>query len=77
RPGYFWMTGVVGDIVLALSSIYIMAFIVIFCFPYYLPTEASTMNYTSLMTGGLSIFIALWLQMKKDYVGPQYVPGRD
>jgi amino acid transporter len=77
RPGYFWMTGVVGEIVLTLSSIYIIAFIVIFCFPYYLPTEASTMNYTSLMTGGLTILIALWLQMKKDYVGPQYVAGRD
>ncbi|KAF2191466.1 choline transporter [Zopfia rhizophila CBS 207.26] len=77
RPGYFWMKSVIAEIVLTFSSLYIMAFVVIFCFPFFLPTDAQTMNYASVMTGGLTIFIALWLVMRKNYVGPQYVPGRD
>ncbi|KAL1978113.1 hypothetical protein VTN31DRAFT_972 [Thermomyces dupontii] len=74
QPGYFWMKGPIGFIVNALSCIYIMAFIVIFCFPYALPTDAQSMNYTSLITGGLTLFVvAWWFVRRKDYIGPRVV----
>lgn len=76
RPGYFWMKRGIAEIVLTFSCIYIMAFVVIFCFPFFVPTDAMTMNYASLMTGGLTIFIALMLLVRKNYVGPQNVARR-
>jgi amino acid transporter len=76
--GYFWMKGAVGYIVNIVSCIYILAFIVIFCFPYALPTDAKSMNYASLITGGLTIFIAIWWFIhQRHYVGPQAIPLTD
>ncbi|THC89127.1 hypothetical protein EYZ11_011421 [Aspergillus tanneri] len=76
-PGYFWM-GPVGYIVNILSFIYILAFVIIFCFPATLPTDAASMNYASLMTGGLSISVALWwLFRMRSYEGPKFVPLTD
>lgn len=72
------MKGPVGYIVNIVSCIYILAFIVIFCFPYSLPTDAKSMNYASLITGGLSIFIAIWWFIhQRHYVGPQAIPLTD
>lgn len=77
-PGHFWMPGLLGYIVNALSCVYIIAFVVIFCFPYALPTDAQTMNYASLMTGGLTLFVTVWWLVKqKDYTGPKEVPVSD
>lgn len=60
-----------GFIMNAIACVYIVVFIVIFCFPYSLPTTASTMNYASLITGGLSIFIAAWYFFGcRGYTGP-------
>lgn len=74
KPGWFWMRGVSGFIVNGISCLYIIVFIVIFCFPFSLPVSAATMNYASLMTGGLSLFVAaLWFWRRKDYKGPTYV----
>ena len=68
------MKGPVGFIVNGISSAYIVVFIVIFCFPFALPTDPETMNYASLITGGLTVFVAgFWFWRKKDYVGPQQV----
>ena len=73
-PGWFWMPSPIGYIVNTISCLYIAAFIVIFCFPFALPTNAATMNYNSLITGGLSIFVAaFWLWRRKDYAGPKPV----
>jgi choline transport protein len=73
-PGWFWMKGPVGFVVNAVSSLYILAFIVIYCFPFLLPVDAVSMNYSCLITGGLSVFIALfWFWRQKDYVGPKIV----
>ena len=73
-PGWFWMKGYIGFIVNAISCLYIMAFVVIFCFPFAMPVNAQTMNYTSLITGGFSVFIAaFWFWRQRDYMGPQYV----
>lgn len=77
-PGYFWMKGPIGYIVNILSCIYILAFIVIFCFPASLPTNAQSMNYASLITGGFTIFIAAWWFVRqRHYQGPQVIPLTD
>lgn len=77
-PGYFRMKNSVGYVVNILSCIYIVAFIIIFCFPYAIPTDAQSMNYASLITGGLTIFIAIWWFIRqRDYVGPQAIPLTD
>lgn len=70
--GWFWMGGPAGFIVNAIVCVYILTFIVIFCFPYSLPVTASNMNYSSLITGGLSIFILLfWFWRQGEYEAPQ------
>jgi choline transport protein len=73
-PGWFWMKGVSGFFVNGLSCIYITAFVIIFCFPFSLPVEAQSMNYTCLITGGLSLFVgAFWFWRKGDYTGPRFI----
>ena len=73
-PGWFWMRGPIGFIVNGISCLYIIVFIVIFCFPFAMPVDAKTMNYDSLITGGLSIFVAaFWFWRQRDYVGPHTV----
>lgn len=72
QPGWFWMKGAAGFIVNSIVCLYIVVFIVIFCFPYALPVDAKSMNYSCLITGGLSIFIAaFWFVRKGKYVGPR------
>ena len=56
------------------SCLYIMGFIVIFCFPFTLPVDAVSMNYASLTTGGISVFVIGWWLVKRGvYKGPQFV----
>ncbi|KAI9932134.1 hypothetical protein MW887_009643 [Aspergillus wentii] len=77
-PGFFFMKGPIGYIVNILACIYIIAFVVIFCFPFALPTNAADMNYASLMTGGLSIFVGIWWLFRMgSYEGPQNIPLTD
>jgi choline transport protein len=72
--GWFWMNGPLGFFVNAIACLYIMAFIVLFCFPFSLPVEAVSMNYASLITGGCSLFVlAFWFWKQRNYVGPQHV----
>ena len=74
EPGYFWMSGWLGWIVNAVSCAYITVFVVIFCFPFSMPVNASNMNYASLLMGGLSLFVAAWWLFKRgQYKGPQFV----
>ncbi len=73
-PGWFWMKGLTGYLVNAVSCLYIVAFAVIFCFPPSLPTTTANMNYSSLIVGGISLFVAtFWYWRKEGYRGPQYV----
>lgn len=73
-PGWFWMNGPVGFIVNGVSCAYIIVFVVIFCFPFAMPVDAASMNYASLITGGLSLFVlAFWFIRQKKYVGPKAV----
>lgn len=74
-PGWFWMHGLLGYAVNVISCLYIVVFLVIFSFPSVLPTKAGTMNYTSLITGALSLFVGVWWYWRQaDYVGPRSVP---
>ena len=74
-PGPFWMGRWLGWVVNIVSCVYIMVSIVIFCFPFSMPVDASNMNYASLMMGGLSLFVAAWWFVKSgQYKGPHFVP---
>ncbi|KAL8919464.1 MAG: hypothetical protein Q9208_006749 [Pyrenodesmia sp. 3 TL-2023] len=73
-PGWFWMKGAIGYIVNGISCAYIIVFIVIFCFPFALPVDAPSMNYASLISGGLSLFVLIfWFVRQGTYVGPRQV----
>ncbi|KAF1998599.1 putative choline transport protein [Amniculicola lignicola CBS 123094] len=71
-PGPFSMPDPVFYIVGGLATAYICAFIVIYCFPYAVPFTAASMNYSSLITGGLTVFIAAWWFVidRRGYKGP-------
>jgi choline transport protein len=74
-PGWFWMSGAIGFVVNCLTCLYIAAFVVIFCFPFALPVDAQNMNYSCLITGGLTLFVAgFWAWRRKGYEGPRFVP---
>ena len=72
-PGPFWMKGFLGYAIHGISCSYIAVFIVIFCFPYALPVEASNMNYSCVILGGLTIVVSfVWIfKGRKGYQGPQ------
>ncbi|KFY40308.1 hypothetical protein V495_05484 [Pseudogymnoascus sp. VKM F-4514 (FW-929)] len=73
-PGWFWMSGYIGFIVNAVACLYIIAFIVIFCIPYGAPFSIDVMNWSSLITGGLTLFVAaFWFWRQSEYIGPQAV----
>lgn len=75
--GPFRMKGWVGFVVNGLSCAYLAAFFVIYSFPYYLPTDAQSMNYACLIWGGLTILVGLWwfFRARKGYEGPQGTGG--
>lgn len=78
QRGHFWMKGLTGYVVNTLSCIYIIAFVVIFCFPATVPTDAATMNYACLITGGLTIFVGIWWFIRMgSYEGPKNIPLTD
>lgn len=69
------MKGASGFIVNGIASLYIIAFVIIFCFPFLMPVDAATMNYTSLITGALSLLVGVfWFWRKGNYEGPHFVP---
>jgi choline transport protein len=71
-PGPFQMGNVVGYIVNIVSCLYIIVFVVIYCFPYSLPVTAVNMNYACLITGGMTIFAGIWwLVNGGKYQGPK------
>ncbi|KAL8998760.1 MAG: hypothetical protein Q9169_002210 [Polycauliona sp. 2 TL-2023] len=73
-PGWFWMKGMTGFVANGIACAYIIVFIVVFCFPFSLPVDAAQMNYASLMTGGLSLFVLLfWFIRQSTYHGPRQV----
>lgn len=74
-PGWFWMKGPTGFVINGIACSYIIVFTVIFCFPFSMPVTAATMNYSSLMSGGITVFVtAFWFWRQKEFAGPKYVP---
>lgn len=52
---------------------YMSVWIVIYCFPYAVPFDATTMNYSCVIVGGLTIFQGVWYVVirKRGYEGPR------
>ena len=59
----------------AFSVVWVALFSVIFCFPYFRPVKASTMNYVSVIMAGVVLFMALlwFLNKRKTFTGPEAV----
>ena len=75
-PGPFNMRGALGFVVNAVGCAYMIVWFVIYCFPFFLPTTAGTMNYACLIWGGLSVFVTIWWFLgTKNYVGPKTTGG--
>ncbi|KAK3314365.1 amino acid permease [Apodospora peruviana] len=75
--GPFHMKGWIGFVINGVACAYMSVWFVIYCFPYYLPTDASSMNYACLIWGGLTILVALWwvFGVGDDYEGPKTTGG--
>ncbi|KAK0614908.1 amino acid permease [Bombardia bombarda] len=75
--GPFHMRGWVGFAVNGVACGYMLAWFVIYCFPYYLPVAAADMNYASLIWGGLTVMVAMWwfLGARNGYEGPKTTGG--
>jgi choline transport protein len=73
RFGPFHMKWWLGFVMNGVACTYMIVFFIIFCFPYHLPTNAKSMNYSSLIFGGMTIFVTAWyfLGNKKGYKGPR------
>jgi hypothetical protein len=71
--GPFTMPSPVFYTVASIASGYMCVWIVIYCFPFAVPFTATTMNYTSVMTGGCTILLGAWYLWirNKGYVGPR------
>ncbi|PSN66589.1 amino acid transporter [Corynespora cassiicola Philippines] len=75
-PGPFSMSNPVFYVVAGLACVYMCVWIVIYCFPYAVPFDATSMNYSCVIVGGLTILIAGWyLWIRKEYVGPKALLG--
>lgn len=71
-PVFFRMPDRVGYAVNGIACAYMLVWTVIYSFPYALPTDATSMNYASLIWGGLTILVAaVWFAgARKGYKGP-------
>lgn len=69
--------GPLGYILNTIACGYMIVWFVIYCFPFYLPTDATTMNYASLLWGGLTILLVLWwfVGARNGYEGPKTTGG--
>lgn len=54
---------------------YMLVWIVIYCFPYAVPFDATSMNYSCVIVGGLTILTALWYKVicARGYEGPRVI----
>ncbi|PFH62465.1 hypothetical protein XA68_13367 [Ophiocordyceps unilateralis] len=75
--GPFRMRGAWGYVINAISCLHMIVWGVIYCFPSNLPTNANSLNYTGVIWGGSTIFIALFwfLRARRGYRGPRVTSG--
>ena len=71
--GPFTMPAPVFYTVASIACAYMLVWIVIYCFPYAVPFDATTMNYSCVIVGGLTIFQGLWYRVirARGYEGPR------
>lgn len=70
-PGPFKMSPAVGYSLNVVACLYMLAFNIIYCFPYTATVTAENMNYTCLIAGGLTVIVTVWWIFKmKSYKGP-------
>lgn len=63
--------GVFGFAVTAVSCLFLSVWVVFYCFPYAMPVAAADMNYSSVITAGLTALVGCWyLYVRKTYQGP-------
>ncbi|KAF2651592.1 choline transporter [Lophiostoma macrostomum CBS 122681] len=73
-PGPFFLRGVLGYIINCVSCAFMTVWLVFYCFPYVYPVEAENMNYSSLITGGLTIVVGIiWFIRRDVYESPPIV----
>ncbi|TVY12837.1 Choline transport protein [Lachnellula arida] len=70
-PGPFWMPKWIGFAVNTFSCLYLIVFIVIFCFPATLPVSTENMNYASVIVSGFTLIAAVWWMVKRDTWMPE------
>lgn len=73
-PGCFRMPRTVFVPVAALACLYIVTFVVIFCFPYSQPVAAAAdMNFTCVIVGGIAVLMGVYwfARARRQYKGPE------
>jgi amino acid transporter len=72
RFGPFRMKGILGFLVNGIVCAYIIVWDIIYCFPASLPTNATSMNYASVIWGGFTLVVGLWwfVKARREYIGP-------
>lgn len=71
--GPFTMPDPVFYAVATLACAYMVVWIPIYCFPFAVPFDTTTMNYTSALVGGVTILLGGWYVWirNRGYVGPR------
>lgn len=77
--GPFELKGWKGFALNGIACAYMIVWFCIYSFPYYLPTDATTMNYAALLWGGFTILVSAWwfLGARRSYEGPPMVRMED
>jgi choline transport protein len=72
ETGAFYMRGMLGFLVNSWACAYLMVWFVIYCSPYSLPVDSTNMNYSCLIWGGITVFVAMWwlVGARHKYVRP-------
>jgi hypothetical protein len=72
RPGPFWI-GEYGFLLNTVAYAYIVVSFVIYSFPCSLPTNSESMNYTIVITYGMTILVGAWcvIHSRKNFQGSQ------
>lgn len=69
--GPFNMSGITGWVVNLLACGYMTVWIFFYCFPYTKEFTLESMNWSSLMVGGLTVLVGIWwLCIQRRYKGP-------